>query len=135
MTTEVWDPSASNSDQPYAIEQSFLRKIILKIDPDNLDSLNNFLTEKERETHRPIMIKDKEAWFSAADNFSDEELIALIQFFTLAETHYANWSAEEKSPVIWLTKLLKKRKKPLDKELLKWIKNNNNNKFLPFGAL
>ncbi len=135
MTTEVWDPSANNSDKSYTIEQNFLRKIILKIDPDNLDSLNSFLTEKEREIHRPIMLIDKETWFSTADNFTDEELITLIQFFTLAEMHYTNWSAEEKSPVIWLTKLLKKRKKSLDKELLKWIKNNNNNKFLPFGAL
>jgi hypothetical protein len=81
------------------------------------------------------MFLSKDAWFDALKNFSNDELIALIQFFTLAEVHFSNWNAEEKSPVIWIAKLLRKRRQSLDKELLIWIKNNNKNKFLPFGPL
>ena len=39
------------------------------------------------------------------------------------------------SPVIWLCRELKKRGAFPDPELIQWIKENTDNKFLPYGNL
>jgi hypothetical protein len=48
---------------------------------------------------------------------------------------YNHWRAEERSPVIWLTKILRQKGGKIDKDLLQWIKTESDNKFLPNGAL
>ena len=139
MNTEMWDPTSNTSSNidsnNYRLEDDFLKKITNVSKIDDLEHFKSLLSENEIKKHRNIMFLSKDVWFEALKNFSDDELIALIRFFTLAEVHFSNWNAEEKSPVIWIAKLLRKRKHPIDKELLIWIKNNNKNKFLPFGPL
>ncbi len=139
MNTEMWDPNAgtsSNSDTSnYQLDNDFLKWIVDTYKIDDLSHFKTLLTEVEIKKHRDIMFLTKEVWFEALENFNDVELIALIHFFTLAAVHFNNWHAEDKSPVISIAKLLRKRKHSLDKKLLIWIKNNNKNKFLPFGPL
>jgi hypothetical protein len=139
MNTEMWDPNSNTSSNidsnSYRLEDDFLKKITSVSKVDDLGHFKSLLSESEIKKHRNIMFLPKDVWFEALKNFSDDELVALIRFFTLAEVHFTNWNAEEKSPVIWIAKLLRKRKHSLDKELLIWIKNNNKNKFLPFGPL
>ncbi len=139
MSTGVWDPNASSSTQEnannYQLDADFLKKIINTVNIDDPRSLDNLLSENEIKEHRDIMFLSKETWFSTLENFENEELLMLIRFFTLAEVQFTNWQAEEKSPVIWIAKLLRKRKYAIQKDLLIWIKNNNKNKFLPFGPL
>jgi hypothetical protein len=139
MNTEMWDPNSNTSSNidsnNYQLEDDFINHIINISKVDNLSHFKSLFSENEIDKHRNIMFLTKEVWFEALKKFTDGELIELIRFFTLAEVHLSNWDAEEKSPVIWIAKLLRKRKHPLDKELLIWIKNNNKNKFLPFGPL
>ena len=78
--------------------------------------------------------QDAQAWQSAAETLADEQLIALVRFFTLAEGRLAGWDLGAKSPVIPLVRLLKKRGGyPTD--LTGWIKSNSDNRFLPHGSL
>lgn len=139
MTTGVWNPNASSSTQEnagdYQLDIDLLKKIITTLNIDDTQSVKNLLSENEIKEHKDIMFLSKETWFTALENFNNEELITLIHFFTLAEVQFMHWQAEEKSPVIWIAKLLRKRKHTISKDLLVWIKNNNKNKFLPFGAL
>jgi hypothetical protein len=135
MNTEMWDPNANTSSNNYRLDNDFLKRIINMSEIDDSSHFKSLLTENEIKKHRDIMFLTKEVWFEALENFNDVELIALIHFFTLAEVHFNNWHAEDKSPVISIAKLLRKRKHSLDKKLLIWIKNNNKNKFLPFGPL
>lgn len=139
MNTEMWDPNAgtsSNADAPnYQLDNDFLKRIIDTCNIDDLSHFKSLLNEVEIKKHRDIMFVTKDVWLESLKNFNDDELIALIHFFTLAEVHFAHWQAEDKSPVISIAKLLRKRKHALGKELLIWIKNNNKNKFLPFGPL
>ena len=81
------------------------------------------------------MTLDKTHWFDKKEQLSSTEITLLIKFFTLAEMQFTQWTAEEKSPVIWLTKVLRQKGEALDKELLLWIKTHSDNKFLPHGAL
>ena len=139
MSTETWNPNADISSDvsanTYRLEIDFLKRIINESTIDEPSHFKNLLTENEIKKHRDIMFLTKEVWFETLEHFTDDELIGLIRFFTLAEVHFSHWHAEDKSPVISIAKLLRKRKNSLSKDLLIWIKSNNKNKFLPFGPL
>lgn len=133
--TEVWDPNAEHQKLTYVIEKDFLQEVIQRMALCNDDNIESLFTTDEKISHQAIMRQTKEAWFTAIDDLTESNLLTLIRFFTLAEVQYDNWTADDNSPVIWLAKRLRQQSKSLDKELLKWIKMNNPNKFLPFGPL
>lgn len=135
MTTEEWDPTSAEAETNYTIDHDLLERILGQADAKGLDNIADFLSTEEKATHKLIMSQNKSAWITAGSAFDDEQLIKLIEFFTLAEMEYPNWEAGEKSPVIGLAKLLRQRGKSLEKAQLQWIKSKNPNKFLPFGAL
>lgn len=136
MTTETWDPTQASSKQTnYKIEDAFLQCVIKQIDQLQDNNITGLLTPDEQKNHAAIMQLDKETWLAKKDTLTNDEIVSLIKFFTLAEMQFEGWSAEEKSPVIWLTKLLRHKGSVLNKELLLWIKAHSSNKFLPNGAL
>ena len=73
-------------------------------------------------------------WTAAAEDLQEMELISLIRLFTLGEARFAAWESGSKAPVIPLAGVLRTRDAyPAD--LTKWIKNNTENRFLPYGSL
>lgn len=133
MSTSTWDPQSNT--RSYTLELAFLKKVILLCHQSDEINVQSLLTQEEQKQHSPIMQLPKESWFSLTDALSKEDIITLIKFFTVAETQLTEWSGEEHSPVIWLSKILRKQGNALDKELLVWIKSTSKNKFLPYGAL
>lgn len=73
-------------------------------------------------------------WQDAAAELDDAAIVNLIRFFTLGEMNHPAWKAEAKSPVVALTRVLKKRK-AVPEDLIAWIKANTTNRFLPHGDL
>lgn len=73
-------------------------------------------------------------WQQRAGDLSDDDAVALIRFFTLAEARFPAWEAGAKSPVIPLVAELKKRG-GYPQELTRWIKGHTDNRFLPYGSL
>ncbi|MGS2718217.1 hypothetical protein ACVBE9_08605 [Eionea flava] len=138
-TTNVntWSPEQSTqaSTNKYCIKNDFLlRTINFMLDKNGCD-IRSFLTPQEQEQHRAIMQQPKALWITISEGLSNEAIIALIKFFTLAEMQYSQWRADELSPVIGLTRGLKKKGEKIDRELLTWIKKESDNKFLPNGPL
>ena len=79
---------------------------------------------------------DPSQWFDAVESWDNASIILLMRFFTVIENQFPDqWHAEEKSPVIFLGKALKKRKAFPGKEFVSWIKNHSSNRFLPHGPL
>jgi len=73
-------------------------------------------------------------WATAAEALGDDDVLALIRLFTLAEGTLSGWEAGDASPVIPLARELRKRDRyPAD--LTAWIKANTDNRFLPYGNL
>ncbi|MGH1486319.1 MAG: hypothetical protein ACRBCI_08855 [Cellvibrionaceae bacterium] len=134
METGVWEPTGKK-ESDYIVDIDFLKSVIRNMNTLKSDDISSVLTEEEKLKHQAIMLQPKEQWFTIAEKLEVNDLITLLRFFTLAEIAYANWHAEEKSPVISLAKLLRQRGNKIDKSLLKWIKANNPNKFLPYGPL
>ncbi|WP_196157544.1 hypothetical protein [Reinekea sp. G2M2-21] len=75
----------------------------------------------------------KSQWQPAFSELDSEQLKRLCRFFTLAEAHWSDWFGGDKNPVIWICKELKKRGEFPDKTLTAWIKENSDNRFLPYG--
>ena len=73
-------------------------------------------------------------WQDAAAELDDAAIVNLIRFFTLGEMNHPAWKAEAKSPVVALTRVLKKRR-AVPEDLIAWIKANTTNRFLPHGDL
>jgi hypothetical protein len=136
MTIQSWEPTQPEKQQDeYAVTDDFLQRIVLFMSSQKNDDVSIFLTQEEQHNHHFIMRVDKTQWLDKKEQLSTTDIITLIKFFTLAEMQLTDWTAEEKSPVIWLTKILRQKGEGLDKELLLWIKTSSDNKFLPNGAL
>lgn len=135
MSVGAWNPSDSENTASFIIDLAIVRELATLAQKQSLTALNELLPETIIADQQPLMKQSKEAWFEAAQVLSNEEILALIKFFTLAEMQLSGWEAGDQSPVIWLTKVLRKRKAPLSKELLLWIREHSDNRFLPNGAL
>ena len=99
-----------------------------------MEQLKELISGDESQILSGLMDQDPSGWLSATAALPDDDLLHLIRFFTMAE-NLPGWEAGEKSPVIPLTKTLRKRGTRLDKDLLSWMKSVNNNRFLPYGPL
>lgn len=135
MTVGAWDPNQSEQSMEHTIDQQNLLAFIALSEQDQLEALENHLDDALIAASAPLMTLGKKQWFAAAESLSEEQIVHLIRFFTLAEMQLSGWQAGSESPVIWLTKVLRQRKAPLDKAMLLWIRANSDNRFLPNGAL
>lgn len=135
-TVDTWDPSQNNdADNTSNIDIDVLLRLAKISFNGQLDHLSEALSSDEITTHRHLMKRHKDDWFKVSEDLEQHTLVHLVRFFTLAEAQLAGWEAGSKSPVIWLCRELKKRGAFPDAELIAWIKDNTDNKFLPYGNL
>lgn len=135
MTIESWNPASEADNSSYKIENALLLRFIEISKQENWQELTTLLTSEEIDTHRQIMKQNKDAWFAATENLDEEQIVNLVKFFTEAEMQINGWEAGAESPVIWLVKVLRRRKCAPNKDLLLWIKTHSTNRFIPNGAL
>jgi hypothetical protein len=80
-----------------------------------------------------VMQAKHEAWLSVAAELTADELKPAIQLLTVIEQEKSLGLAE-RSPVIVLFKQYKKMA-GINRELVQWVKEHSENKFLPFGPI
>ncbi len=131
MSVGSWDPGAG---APITIDQGSLQAFIAHARDERLLHLAESLSSDQLSQLPQLMQQDVEVWTSACAELADDDLLHLIRFFTVAET-LPGCEAAEKSPVIPIAKLLRKRGQRIDKDLLQWIRASNPNRFLPYGPL
>jgi hypothetical protein len=134
MSIGSWDPAADAAAHNIHIDPATLERFIAFSKSDQLEQLDLLILGDESQALAGLMQLDSADWAAAVDSCSDDDIIHLIRFFTLAEK-LPGWEAAEKSPVIPLAKTLRSRGIRLDKELLKWIRASSDNRFLPYGPL
>jgi hypothetical protein len=133
MSIGSWNPQVEQTGNQYQIDIALLKKFIDISKNQSLENLNKLLSADEQQQHCKIMFLDQQDW-SIAESLNDNEIELLMRFFTLAE-QLPGWDSAAQSPVIYLGKILKKRGTGINKELVLWIKDNSDNKFLPHGPL
>ena len=134
MSVGAWDPNQATGDG-FNIDMAILERFISLSENDQLDNLTQQLDDELINRQASLMKQEKNRWVETAAQLSSEQILHLIRFFTLAEMQLSGWEAGSESPVIWLTKILRQRKQPLDRDMLLWIRANSDNRFIPNGAL
>ncbi|MDC3332801.1 hypothetical protein OAV62_01020 [bacterium] len=134
MSLGTWDPQNTATDPINKITDAPLQQFIDLSKQNLLDTLDSQLSKEDIQKWASLMSIDASSWNDITDNFNHEDIEHLIRFFTIAES-LPGWTAGDKSPVIYLGKILKQQGKRIDKELTLWIKSNSNNQFLPHGPL
>ena len=134
MSLGSWDPSAESAAGEIKIDSATLERFITYSREQQLSQLEQLMASDERQLLAGLMKIDHSAWLSATEGLTEEQLLHLIRFFAVAE-NLPGWEAGASSPVIPLAKTLRQRGARLDKDLLRWLREVNNNRFLPYGPL
>ena len=127
MAIEVWEPK-----QPAGVTLEQLTALSAQMVDADLSDLGTVLDKESIKRDATLMTQTEESWEVAAA-LSDDDIVVLIRFFTLAEMQLAGWAAGKRSPVVPLVKILKSRG-VFTPELRKWVKANTDNRYLPNGA-
>tara|TARA_R110002110_G_scaffold415765_3_gene655274 strand:+ start:38661 stop:39065 length:405 start_codon:yes stop_codon:yes gene_type:complete len=134
MSIGSWDPSAANTATTATIDAQTLVRLAGYSRNEQLDSLEALLGDTDVQVLSGLMHQPPEQWQAAADALDNNEILHLIRFFAVAE-NLPGWAAGADSPVIPLAKVLRQRGERLDKSLLQWLREVNENRFLPYGPL
>ncbi|TXR53793.1 hypothetical protein [Reinekea thalattae] len=125
MTTGSWEPGAPTSKPSEALLLSAAQYV-------NAEQFGD-APAAEVAGLQSHMQMNREHWSAVLETLDSDTLKKLARFFTLAESHWADWFGGDKNPTIWVCKELKARGEFPDKELTAWIKANTENRFLPYG--
>ena len=134
MSIGSWDPAAESAAYHQQIDPDTLARLIAYSREGKLEQLEQLIAGEESQVLAGLMQIEHGAWLEAAENLQEDDLLDLIRFFAVAE-NLPGWEAGEKSPVIPLARVLRKRGHRLDKALLQWLREVSDNRFLPYGPL
>ena len=134
MSLGSWDPTLDSAASEIHLDSALLSRLIGYSIEDQLSQLEQLFSADEKQTLAGLMKIDHGNWQQAVQHLSNDELEHLIRFFAVAE-NLPGWEAGATSPVIPLAKNLRQRGARLDKPLLQWLRDVNDNRFLPYGPL
>jgi hypothetical protein len=128
MTIGVWEPQS-----PSGLTLEQIQSVLSVVKDIEMNELASTLEDSFIASNSGLMNLDKTSW-QEATHLSFVEIEALIRFFTLAEMQLPGWEGGNRSPVIYLAKILKTRGE-FSTELKKWVKANTDNRYLPNGSV
>jgi hypothetical protein len=134
MSLGTWDPNLKSDANKLTLSSTLLLRLIDFDRQNDLQQLAMLLSEEEKQRLAGLMTLDHDLWRAAGEPLSDADLLHLIRFFAVAE-NLPGWEAAANSPVIPLAKLLRQRGARLEKPLLQWLREVNQNRYLPYGPL
>lgn len=130
MSIGVWKPGGD--DESRVLNPALLDRFLLLADGISGRIDASMLDAAGLANENWVMTSGPSAW-EIARALDSESAISLVRLFTLLEDQVSGWEAGNKSPVIWLVKVLKERG-DLEADLRKWIKSNTKNRYLPHGS-
>ena len=134
MSLGSWDPKIEARSTELLLESDLLRRLIAYSHEEQLAQLEQLLNVNDKQRLAGLMKIDPLIWQTAAEPLLENDLLHLIRFFAVAE-NLPGWEAGATSPVIPLAKILRQRGVRLDKSLLQWLREVNDNRYLPYGPL
>ena len=134
MSLGSWDPKVEARSTELLLESDLLRRLIAYSHDEQLAQLEQLLNANDKQRLAGLMKIDPLIWQTVAEPLLENDLLHLIRFFAVAE-NLPGWEAGATSPVIPLAKILRQRGVRLDKSLLQWLREVNDNRYLPYGPL
>lgn len=127
---DQWEPN-----RPTAIDPSILRQLA--------ECSQTLITQGEQGLTLPADILRKAQqwihmtetqWQEALPQFDQNTLLALAEFYTVAEMVLPGWQAKDKNPTIWIFRYLKKQQQLPEKDVIRALKARTDNRFIPYGS-
>ena len=134
MSIGSWDPAADAAAHRVTIDPDTLQQLITFSRDDQLDALDSLIDGPQSQALAGLMKIDHDQWLAAAEPMSNDDVLHLLRFFAVAE-NLPGWEAGAASPVIPLARTLRRRGQKLDKDLLRWLREVSENRYLPYGPL
>ena len=134
MSLGSWDPKVEAQSTELLLEPDLLLRLVAYSVEERLTQLEQLLSPNDKQRLAGLMKIDFPRWQAAAEPLKDDDLLHLIRFFAMAE-NLPGWEAGATSPVIPLAKMLRQRGARLHKSLLQWLREVNDNRYLPYGPL
>ena len=128
---DTWQPSSSNdiiSEQKLAGFSA-----LIKSQEDARQNIKG-LIEEDIKLIESLINTPQSAWIKAIEGFSAEQVKNLCMFFTIGEMEFTNWAFASKNPTIYFIKHLKAQSTPLEKDFIRWLKKQTDNRYIPYGA-
>lgn len=135
MSLGNWNPEDGSEHLVYKIDPGVLAQCSAFAATGNWAALPTWEKASLPGNACQMMKLDAAQWHPLLDELDETTLLDLARFFTVAEQLLPHWHGGDKSPVIWIARLLKKRGTPLSREMVLWIKGNSDNRFLPNGPI
>lgn len=134
MTLGSWNPTDGSETVTYRIDTGLLDRCIAFARADHWQDLTAWEQQLPSGSNQVMKLAAHD-WQDVLAPLDEAALLNLVRFFTLIEQQLPHWHGGDKSPVIWISRLLKKRGTPLSRETVLWIKANSDNRFLPNGPV
>ena len=135
MSLGSWNPADGSESLVYQITPEVIAQCAGFATADNWTALPTWEQASLPSNACQMMKLDATQWQPALEPLDENTLLNLVRFFTAAEQQLPHWHGGDKSPVIWIARLLKKRGTPLSRDMVLWIKGNSDNRFLPNGPI
>ncbi|HSC76730.1 MAG TPA: hypothetical protein VLB90_10900 [Pseudomonadales bacterium] len=135
MSLGSWNPEDGSESLVYKLDPALLVACSAFAAADHWAALPAWEAESLPGNASQMMKLDATQWHPLLVHLDENTLLNLIRFFTVAEQLLPHWHGGDKSPVIWISRLLKQRGTPLSREMVLWIKGNSDNRFLPNGPI
>ena len=135
MSLGSWNPEDGSETVTYQVDKDLVARCASFAASGNFTTLPSWEKANLPTSACQMMKLDAATWQPALEGLDESTLHNLIRFFTVAEQALPHWHGGDKSPVIWITRHLKKLGKPLPRDLVLWIKGNSDNRFLPNGPI
>jgi hypothetical protein len=135
MTLGSWNPADGSESVSYRIDPEVIRLCAAFAAAGHWTALPGWEKENLPGNACQMMKLGPEDWHGTLETLDSSTLLDLVRFFTVAEQQLPHWHGGDKSPVIWISRLLKKRGTPLSRDMVLWIKGNSDNRFLPNGPV
>lgn len=124
----VWEPKPTHIKPDWQL----LKPLLDRAWPDanELTQLNDIA---RGHIQRWIALPEAQ-WQECLDPLDTEQLKHFMQLFTLAEQHLPNCHAGAESAVIHAFKRYRTLAGQADPELIKWLRQQTDNRFIPYGS-
>lgn len=128
---DTWQPSPSNNVIPVQKIAEFAA--LIKSQEEAKQNLAE-LSEEDIKLVESFVNSPKSAWIKAIADLSNEQIKNLCVFFTVGEMVFSNWAFTSKNPTIYFIKHLKSHDAAPEKDFIRWLKKQTDNRYIPYGA-
>lgn len=128
---DTWQPTATILEIPVQKLSDFASLIN---DYEQAKSDLKQLSESDIQLVESFKNAPKEAWLKAIEGVPAEKIKDLCVFFTVGEMEFPSWSFASNNPAIFFIKYLKSTNNSLEKDFIRWLKKQTDNRYIPYGS-